>query len=71
MAGRKSKTLTVSEQLEKIEISISEKEKELKELKVEKKRLLDEKKKEDMEELYLAVKNSGKTIEEIKAMLGE
>lgn len=71
MAGRKSKTLTVSEQLEKIEISISEKEKELKELKVEKKRLLDEKKKEDMEELYVAVKNSGKTIEEIKAMLGE
>lgn len=71
MAGRKSKTLTVSEQLEKIEISISEKEKELKELKVEKKRLLDEKKKEDMEELYVAVKNSGKTIEEIKSMLGE
>lgn len=71
MAGRKSKTLTVSEQLEKIEISISEKEKELKELKVEKKRLMDEKKKEDMEELYVAVKNSGKTIEEIKAMLGE
>lgn len=71
MAGRKSKTLTVSEQLEKIEISISEKEKELKELKAEKKRLLEEKKKEDMEELYLAVKNSGKTIEEIKAMLRE
>lgn len=69
MAGRKK--LTTVEQLEKVNESISTKEEELKELKARKKELEELKKQEDLNELYTLITASGKSVEEVKALLSE
>lgn len=68
MANRR-KNLTISERLEYLESEISAKENELKTLRSQKKELLEQKKMEDMEELYRMISESGKTIDDIKNML--
>ena len=45
------------------------KEQELKELKAQRKQLLQQKKQEDLEELYTIISESGKSLEEVKEML--
>lgn len=69
MAGRKK--LSVSEQLEKLNETISAKEEELKELRIQRKELEAQKKQEDLSELYNIITASGKSMEEIKTMLAK
>lgn len=69
MAGRRK--LTTSEQLEKLNETISAKEEELKELRIQRKELEAQKKQEDLSELYNIITASGKSMEEIKAMLAK
>lgn len=68
MANRR-KNLTISERLEYLESEISAKENELKTLRSQKKELLEQKKMEDMEELYRMISESGKTIEDVRNIL--
>lgn len=68
MANRR-KNLTISERLEYLENEISAKEAELKTLRTQKKELLEQKKMEDMEELYRMISESGKTIEDVRNIL--
>ena len=69
MAGRKK--LSTTEQIEKINEAILTKESELKELRIQKRELEEQKKQEELNELYNIITASGKSIEEIKAMLAE
>lgn len=66
---KKAEALTTTEQLEQIEKDIAAKEQELKALKVQKKELLEKRKQEDLEEIYRIVKESGKSLDEVKEML--
>ena len=68
MANRR-KNLTISERLEYLENEIAAKEAELKTLRTQKKELLEQKKMEDMEELYRMISESGKTIEDVRNIL--
>ena len=68
MARRKA-TTTTAECLAQIEEEIDTKEQELKELKAQRKQLLQQKKQEDLEELYTIISESGKSLEEVKEML--
>lgn len=67
MARRKQ--LSITERLTQVEAQIIQKEEELKALKAERKTLLEEKKKEDMEEIYQIISESGKSVEEVKELL--
>lgn len=69
MAGRKK--LPVAEQLEILNETISAKEEELKKLRIQRKELETQKKQEDLSELYEIISASGKSMEEIKAMLAK
>lgn len=69
MAGRKK--LSTAEQLEKINETITTKEEELKELKVQRKELEVQKKQEDLSELYQIISASGKSMEEVKVLLAK
>ena len=69
MAGRRK--LTTAEQLEKLNEIISAKEEELKKLRIQRKELEAQKKQEDLSELYNIITASGKSMEEIKAMLAK
>ena len=69
MAGRKK--LSVAEQLEKLNEIIYAKEEELKKLRIQRKELETQKKQEDLSELYEIISASGKSMEEIKAMLAK
>ena len=60
MAGRRK--LTTSEQLEKLNETISAKEEELKELRIQRKELEAQKKQEDLSELYNIITASGKSV---------
>lgn len=67
MARRKQ--LSITERLTQVEAQIVQKEEELKALKAERKNLREEKKKEDMEEIYQLISLSGKSVEEVKELL--
>ena len=67
MARRKQ--LSITERLTQVEAQIIQKEEELKALKAERKSLLEEKKREDMEEIYRIFSESGKSIDELKEIL--
>ena len=69
MVGRRK--LTTAEQLEKLNEIISAKEEELKKLRIQRKELEAQKKQEDLSELYNIITASGKSMEEIKAMLAK
>lgn len=69
MAGRKK--LSVAEQLEKLNETISAKEEELKELRIQRKELEAQKKQEDLNELYMIINASGKSMEEVKELLAK
>lgn len=69
MAGRKK--LSTAEQLEKINETIAVKEEELKSLKAQRKELEVQKKQEDLSELYEIISASGKSMEEVKALLAK
>lgn len=67
MARRKQ--LSITERLTQVEAQIVQKKEELKALKAERKNLREEKKKEDMEEIYQLISLSGKSVEEVKELL--
>lgn len=67
--ARKRTNLSIDEQICSIEEQISIKEQELQHLKSQKKELLKKKKQVEMEELYNIIVESGKTLEEVKAMI--
>lgn len=67
--ARGKRNLTTAEKIEQVEESIRVKEEELKSLKTERKDLLDQKKKEEMEELYQIIVESGKSIDEVRKLL--
>lgn len=73
MAGRRKKleNLTWEEQLEAVTKEIAECEAHLKELKEKKKSLNSQKEAHQKEELYKAVMQSGKKIEDVLAALSE
>lgn len=67
--ARGKRNLTTAEKIEQVEETIRVKEEELKNLKTERKDLLDQKKKEEMEELYQIIVESGKSIDEVRKLL--
>ena len=69
--ARGKRELSTAEQIEKINEAIAVKEEELKSLKVQRKELEVQKKQEDLSELYNIITASGKSMEEIKAMLAK
>lgn len=69
MAVRGLRKLSIDDQIAKISALIEEKENELKELRAQKKELMEKKEKEDIDSLLLAIKASGKSIKEITDMI--
>lgn len=67
MAGREK--LTINDRLDKIDAEIASAEAKLQELKEQKKMLAMEKEQEDLMELRRLILESGKTIDDVKAML--
>lgn len=67
--ARKKTNLTTTERIAQIEADISAKEAEIKELKAQRKALLEQKKQEDIEEIYKMISESGKSLEEVKNLL--
>lgn len=65
----RKRQVTTMERLAQVEEQITMKEEELKAIKAERKVLLEEKKKEDMEEIYRIFSESGKSIDELKEIL--
>lgn len=68
MANRR-KRMSISEQIEAVIEEINAKEAELDSLKQKKKELEKQKKAEEIEELYNVIVKSGKTVDEVKAMI--
>lgn len=67
MAGRQK--LTLSEKLAKIENEIREVENQLDSLKSQRKELLSQKEQEELKELYKIIRNSGKSMSEVKELI--
>ena len=67
--ARGKRNLTLLERIELTEAEIKTKEEELKDLKAKKKSLLDQKKREDMEEIYQIVVQSGKSVDEVRKLI--
>lgn len=67
--ARGKRNLTTAEKIEQVEETIRVKEEELKNLKTERKDLLDQKKKEEMEELYQIIVQSGKSMDEVRKLI--
>lgn len=68
MANRRRR-MSISEQIEAVIEEINAKEAELDSLKQKKKELEKQKKAEEIEELYSVIVKSGKTVDEVKAMI--
>ena len=68
MAGRRRK-LSISEEIEAINKEIAAKELELDSLKAKRKELLEKKQSEELEELYKIIVKSGKSIDDVRAMV--
>ena len=68
MANRRRK-MTTLEEIEAINEEISAKESELDTLKARKKDLLKKRKSEELEELYKIIIKSGKSIDDVRAMI--
>lgn len=70
--GRKKSPLqTWKEQISKIDDEIAKHEDKIKQLESRKKELLDLKKKQELNELYTKIKESGKTVDEVLKLLDE
>ena len=67
--ARGKRNLTLVDRIELTDAEIKTKEEELKDLKAKKKSLLDQKKKEDMEEIYQIVVQSGKSVDEVRKLI--
>lgn len=68
MARRKTK-LSIDEKIIDIKSQIEEKQNEIKSLKEQLKALESEKEKADLESLYAVLKESGKTVDDVRNML--
>lgn len=68
MARRKTK-LSIDEKIIDIKSQIEEKQNEIKSLKEQLKALESEKEKADLEALYAVLKESGKTVDDVRNML--
>lgn len=71
MARGRKKAASPEEQLQQIIEEISTKENELKELKVQKKELEEKIKNQKLEDLYSIIKESGKSLDEIKELINK
>lgn len=71
MARGRKKALSLNEQLEQVNIEITETEEKLKELKLKRKQLQYDIKESEERELLSIIKGSNKSIEEIKLLLSE
>lgn len=69
--ARKKTNLTLSEQIVELENEIEKGEKALKDLKAKKKALLEKKKREDLEEIYRMMKESGTSVDDLKEILSK
>ena len=69
--ARKKTNLTLSEQIVDLENEIEKGEKALKDLKAKKKALLEKKKREDLEEIYRMMKESGTSVDDLKEILSK
>lgn len=70
MARRKTK-LSLDEKIADVKAQIEEKQESVKALKEQLRQLESEKKKSDLESLYTVLKESGKTVDDVKKMLTE
>ena len=66
---RRKSNLSIEERISQIDSDISVKEEEIKELKAQKKMLVEKKKQADLEEIYKMISESGKSLDEVKNML--
>lgn len=69
MARGRKKALSLNEQLEQVKTEISEMEQNLKDLKLKKKQLESEIKKEEKDKIISLIEQSGKSFDEVKAFL--
>lgn len=69
MARGRKKALSLDEQLEQVKTEISEMEQNLKDLKLKKKQLESEIKKEEKDKIISLIEQSGKSFDEVKAFL--
>lgn len=69
MARGRKKSLSLDEQLEQVKTEISEMEQNLKDLKLKKKQLESEIKKEEKDKIISLIEQSGKSFDEVKAFL--
>ena len=67
---RPKKPVNYVEELQKIEMQITRHKSSIKELEVQRKKLLEEKKSKEMGMLYEAIQTSGKTVKEVLSTLG-
>ena len=68
--ARPKKPVNYVEELQKIEMQITRHKSSIKELEVQRKKLLEEKKSKEMGMLYEAIQTSGKTVKEVLSTLG-
>ena len=68
--ARPKKPVNYVEELQKIEMQITRHKSSIKELEVQRKKLLEEKKSKEMGMLYEAIQTSGKTVNEVLSTLG-
>ena len=68
--ARPKKPVNYVEELQKIEKQITRHKSSIKELEVQRKKLLEEKKSKEMGMLYEAIQTSGKTVKEVLSTLG-
>ena len=68
--ARPKKPVNYVEELQKIEMQITRHKSSIKELEVQRKKLLEEKNSKEMGMLYEAIQTSGKTVKEVLSTLG-
>lgn len=68
--ARPKKPVNYVEELQKIEMQITRHKSSIKELEVQRKKLLEEKKSKEMGMLYEAIQTSGKIVKEVLSTLG-
>ena len=69
--ARGKRNLTAEEKLQQINAEIANAEEQLKALKAQRKELEDEKEQEELRELREIILSSGKTLDDVKAMLAQ
>lgn len=68
---KKSALQTIEEQIQKTDADIAKYQGKVKELEAQKKALLDSKKKQEVDSLYMKIQESGKSIDDVMKLLAK